>query len=113
MKAIALSLTMILAASVAQAQTSTLWATTFEHCNRKSKTPGDWITISDMGIRGYDFKCTFMNKQGDNFNYTVSSICGMENSDVIFKDVFSIQHDNVLMIIKYDNTEKTFYRCKP
>lgn len=113
MKAITLSLTVILAAATAQAQTATLWATTFQHCNRNSKTPGDWITVSDMGIRGYNFKCTFMNKQGDDFNYTVSSICGMENSDIVFKDVFSIQHDNALMIIKYDNTEKTFYRCKP
>lgn len=112
MKRLALTLALVLSAGVAQAQTYGLWARSAEMCNQRSKTPGDWILVHENGIRGYEFKCTFMNKKGDSRSFTVFSICGMDDSDVIWRDIFTLEADNNILFIKYDRTQRTFVKCK-
>lgn len=112
MKRFLATMVFVLSANIAQAQTYGLWARSAEMCNQRSKTPGDWIEVHETGIRGHDFKCTFMNKQGNAKSFTVYSICGMNNSDVIFRDIFSIEENNNILIIKYDRTQRTFLKCR-
>lgn len=112
MKRLWFTLVFSLTISTANAQTFGLWARSAELCNQRSRTPGEWIIVNENGIRGHDFKCTFMSKQGDSKSYTVHSICGFNNTDVIFNDIFTLEEENNILFIKYDKTQRTFVKCK-
>ena len=108
---IAAVVVVLCSASTANSQVTGLWARSADMCNQQSRVPGDWITVSEMGIRGYNFRCTFFKKEGDNRSYTVDALCGFTDSDVTFRDVFTISDENNTLIIKSYQVLRKFVRC--
>ena len=87
------------------------WAKTVAMCNKQSDAAGDWLSVSQKGIKGYEFTCRFLKVTADRQSLNAYTQCGYDDTDVIFFDNFSLSATVNTLTIKSNNFEQTYVRC--
>lgn len=106
----AIILSMMLSTSAIAKPVLGLWSKTKETCNQSD--PKSWIRVYDDMMIGSNWKCRFLNTliQGD--TVAIASVCGYDETDVFFRDVFLMFVDkNDKLVLKYAEGEVSFFKC--